>query len=276
MFIFKTAHQLLNIWRSSENLTSINQAQSRSILDLPTINLDIQQTTVMESNPIHLNMSVMFSKHKTWPEWLTNSITSKKDNITAIFANLSDLVSQETTVGHNKLIMDRLLLVFHLKACIMLKIYCMFKAEPTKKVRMFNRCIERPMEILHQVNRNKEITIGTLIQLIIDLGTERKKYWMAHNLLFIMKEMMKTFPEQLLFKRQLKITKQFQPIYLVFQRIWVKDKTQEEMILFMVLETSRVVILGMLQDVFMENHLPSKSYQIETLVNQLRQTAETL
>lgn len=52
------------------------------------------------------------------------------------------------------------------------------------------------MVILHQVNKNKETIIGNLTLLIIGLGTEKRKYSMAHKMLYTMKETMKIFRGQ--------------------------------------------------------------------------------
>ena len=214
---------------------------------------DTQQIIVTENSPTRLSMLVMSLKLKIWLVWLINSIISKKDSIIPIFANLSALVSLEITAGHSRQIMGLLLLVSHHKACTTPKTFCMWKVGLTRKINRSNKCIGKPMVILHQVNKNKETIIGNLTLLIIGLGTEKRKYSMAHKMLYTMKETMKIFRGQWSFKKQLKIIELLHLIYLASQRILDKAKYQEVQILFMEREMFKEMTHGMPLDVFMVN-----------------------
>lgn len=99
----------------------------------------------------------------------------RKGNMPHMLESLWVQVFQENMIGQSNATMEALSLVFLHKALLMPRRSYILKKEVDSKIQRFNRCIERRMEIMHQANRRKEITIGSLNQMIIFLDIKNKK-----------------------------------------------------------------------------------------------------
>lgn len=132
------------------------------------------------------------------------------------------------------------------------------------------------MVTISQENKRTEITNGNSIQMPTCSVMEKRELKMELPWLFMLNDMKINSQKLQLLKRPLKIIKQLPKTCQENQKIQVRVKFQEDQISYMVSKMFKVTIHGMLEDVFMENHLPRKYFQTMILVSQLNQTAEML
>ena len=244
-----------------------SQARSKSIGVSPTIQRDSQLNTVMERKLTQANTSKTSFALRIWRAWLIDLTILRKINMAHTSENHWVQAIREFMTGLRKPIMETCSLVFLVKALTAQRKWFSHKMYIWMKLMIKKDFIEKLTATMPLENKNREITIGNLIQQNTDLGMEKKEFLTELQKHWNLRDTMMISQKPWLLKRPLKISKAFHQTYWAFPKISDKDKLQDQTT-YTVSKTFKATILGTLPDVSMENQTQEKLNQTEILENQ--------
>jgi len=169
----------LKVSGSTERLLIMNLVKLLFILVFKMVSQSYQQVFHMERKLMSLNTLIMLWRHRTWLASQISLMTLRKASTLHQLKNLLPRDSVDNMNGHKIESIKTVNLEKLLNTLIQPNSLCTLKVV-IKRRRIYTQInISKPMVIMHQANKEKEITIGMLIQEIMHLAMEKRNFLMV-------------------------------------------------------------------------------------------------